>query len=189
MGRYFVGIEVPETIGEDRLVPLTKRLDPLLAVKRWYNPQQFHLTVQFMGELTDAQVEELKRLVTPHAEAHKSFTLSLGELGWFPRAKVVWCGVRGEMEPLQELYGAVSKALAPLGASQFNYDQFRPHITLGRLREVDSKFRPHAVETDDLIGGDVSWTVKGLHLYESVSGGPNGPQYPIRHTFWFGQEH
>lgn len=188
MGRYFVGIEVPETIGEDKLVPLTKRLDPLLAVKRWYNPQQFHLTVQFMGELAAPQVEELKRLVTPHAQSHQPFALSLGELGWFPHAKVVWCGVRGELEPLQAVYRAVSGALKPLGAAQFNYDQFRPHITLGRLREADSKFRPSAVETADLFGGDVTWTVKGLHLYESVSGGPNGPEYPIRHTFWFGQE-
>jgi RNA 2',3'-cyclic 3'-phosphodiesterase len=190
MGRYFVGIQVPEETGGQALIRVEQRLDPLLDVKRWYGPQQFHLTLHFLGNLEEPLIQQVIDLITPHTSRWKPFDLRLGSVGWFPRAKVVWCGVEGDTDSLRSLQQAVGQDLTAVGADRFAHDEYRPHITLGRLQTIDPAFQPLAVETRDLLtnatGQGITWRVHALHLFESVSG-PGGPDYPIRHTFSFEQ--
>ncbi|MGZ4163029.1 MAG: RNA 2',3'-cyclic phosphodiesterase [Tumebacillaceae bacterium] len=186
MGRYFVGIQVPEETGGVALEAVQQRLEPLLDVKRWYAPPQFHLTLHFLGNLEEPMIQQVIDLITPHTFRWKPFNLRLGSVGWFPRAKVVWCGVEGETDSLRSLQQAVGQDLTAVGAERFAHDEYRPHITLGRLQTVDPAFQPRAVETTDLLvgaeGTGITWRVDALHLFESVSG-PDGPHYPIRHSF------
>lgn len=190
MGRYFVGIPVPEAIGGAILLPLEQQLEPHLHIKRWYGPSQFHLTLHFLGNLETPGVQQVIDLVTPHTRLWKPFDLRLGSVGWFPRAKVMWCGVEGETDSLRSLQQAVGRDLAAVGAGRFAHDEYRPHITLGRLQTVDPAYQPATVETADLLTGkddqSSSWRVQALHLFESVAS-PDGSQYPIRHTFSFEQ--
>ncbi|PWK07470.1 RNA 2',3'-cyclic phosphodiesterase [Tumebacillus permanentifrigoris] len=183
-GRYFLGVDVPADVCGPELIALQKRLEPHLDVKRWYNPDQLHLTVQFMGNLEAAQVTQLIELVEAATRGLPAFELELGEVGWFPRAKVVWCGVQGAMNALQELQRNVVQALSTaFQVDSYNHGAFRPHITLGRLHSADVAFRPESVASPP---SGMTWRVGGLHLYESVSAGKNGPQYPIRHRFALG---
>jgi RNA 2',3'-cyclic 3'-phosphodiesterase len=176
-GRYFLGVDVPAASIGPELVRLQGELKPHLDLKRWYSPEQMHLTVQFMGNMDDGQVERLQELVAPAVQDLPAFTLELGEVGWFPRAKVVWCGVKGELNLLQQLQKAVVTSLAPaFDVGTYNHDAFRPHITLGRLHSAQGSLPP-------VQAAGLSWRVDGLHLYESVSAGPKGPDYPVRHTF------
>jgi 2'-5' RNA ligase len=180
-GRYFLGVEVPAEVCGEALIQLQKRLAPHLDVKRWYSPEQMHLTVQFMGNLEAAQVEQLTQLVAAGTRGLPAFELELGAVGWFPRAKVVWCGVQGEMAALQDLQRHTVQALAAaFEVDAYNRGAYSPHITLGRLHSADGTFRPEAVASPP---PGLKWRVEGLHLYESVSAGKSGPQYPIRHTF------
>ncbi|MBL0386579.1 RNA 2',3'-cyclic phosphodiesterase [Tumebacillus sp. ITR2] len=180
-GRYFLGVEVPASVCGPELIELQKRLEPHLDLKRWYRPEQMHLTVQFMGNLDEVQVATLIDLVEPAVRAHQAFELELGNVGWFPRAKVVWCGIGRDMSALQRLQHSVVTALsAEFDVEAHNHGEYRPHITLGRLYSADLKFRPESVGAPP---SGLSWVVDGVHLYESVSSGPTGPDYPIRHTF------
>jgi 2'-5' RNA ligase len=181
MGRYFVGIEVPMAIGEQALVPMTQRLQRVLQGKRWYRSEQFHLTLQFLGDLEEEQVKEVVRLLRSIVDGHREFSLRLGGLGWFPNARVVWCGVQGELDALGHLQCEISSLLKPFCQVE-QHRTYRPHITLGRLMTIDTSFRPGTVMVDDLIEGQ-SWKVGAVHLYESVSNGNLGPDYPIRHSF------
>lgn len=182
MGRYFLGLEVPKETCGAMLLKVEERLEPGLDVKKWYRPEQFHITTHFLGDLDAGQVQRVIELVTPHTAVQQPFRLRIDHAGWFPRAKVVWCGVTGDTAPLQELYAVLAEPLNTLGAGRFAYDQFRPHITLGRLRSADPKWQPP--EVADLLEG-AEWEVGSLHLYESVSAGAKGPDYPARHTFRF----
>jgi RNA 2',3'-cyclic 3'-phosphodiesterase len=190
MGRYFVGIEVPPEIGGRPLTELQERLEPILNVKRWYGPEQFHITTQFLGELNEEQLEAVKRLLARETQGAKSFQLQLGQPGWFPRAKVVWCGVQGDLEALSALQARMADAFRQepaLDVMKFAHDRYRPHITLGRLREADPSVRLEsavtAEEAQKLIGG-VSWQVGAVRLFESVSAGHGGgPEYPVRQSF------
>jgi 2'-5' RNA ligase len=173
-------------------VAIEKRLDPHLQVKRWYGPEVFHLTTHFLGDLDDETVRRVIELVTPHTREQRPFRLRLDAVGWFPRAKVVWCGLAGDLAPLRDLHGAVARSLSVVGAERFAHDKFRPHVTMGRLREVDLSFKLESVDVSDLLAGPegqgLEWEVDALHLFESVSGpAGSGPSYPIRETFWFGK--
>ncbi|ASS76277.1 RNA 2',3'-cyclic phosphodiesterase [Tumebacillus algifaecis] len=182
MGRYFLGLDVPQAVCGAKLLSVQRRLEPSLSVKKWYRPEQFHLTTHFLGELDAKQVRQVIESVTPHTAKQLAFTLRLDHAGWFPRAKVVWCGVTGDVERLQGLYTALAGPLNGLGAGSFAHDQYRPHITLGRLQAIDAAWQPPDVS--ELLQG-AEWQVTSLHLYESVSAGAAGPHYPVRHTFRF----
>jgi len=182
MGRYFIGVEVPPASCGAALVQVAERVKPLVAGKKWYQPEQLHVTVQFMGELDDQTVAAVAAATAEVCRAHRPFALELGRLGWFPRAKVVWNGVAGEVQALQQLQADVQQVLRPYGAGERDHGLYRPHITLGRLHEVDMAFRPEAVAIDDLVAGH-RWQVSALHLFESVSAGRDGPHYPIRQSF------
>ncbi|KEO82126.1 RNA 2',3'-cyclic phosphodiesterase [Tumebacillus flagellatus] len=180
-GRYFLGVEVPADVCGPELISLQKRLEPHLDLKRWYRPEQMHLTLQFMGNLDGGQVAKLIELAEPAVAGHAPFELELGHVGWFARAKVVWCGVDRDMEALQRLQKSVVTALSTsFDVEGFNHGEYRPHITLGRLRSADAKFRPESAGNPP---SGLRWRVEGVHLFESVSTGPSGPEYPIRHTF------
>lgn len=192
MGRYFVGVQVPESICGEPLVAIEQRLDPHLQVKRWYKPDVFHLTTHFLGDLDDETVHRVIELVRPHTEEQRPLRLRLDKVGWFPRAKVVWCGLQGDLGPLNNLHNSIAQSLTVVGAERFAHDQFRPHITLGRLHAADISFQPESVDVSDLLAGPddngIEWEVDALHLFESVSNpAGGGPSYPIRETFHFGK--
>lgn len=184
-GRYFLGVEVPTDVCAAELTGLQQRLGDHLDVKRWYRPEQLHITVQFMGQLEAEQVERLIQLVALHTRDQVPFDLELGTVGWFPRAKVVWCGVRQDAQ-LQALERRVVGALAGVFALVSGTDVYRPHVTLGRLRTAQTPFRPEQVAAPPQ---GIAWSVNALHLFESVSTGATGPEYPIRHTFSFSSSH
>ncbi|HEU4963294.1 MAG TPA: RNA 2',3'-cyclic phosphodiesterase [Bacilli bacterium] len=191
-GRYFVGIEVPVEVCGTALTAVQERLEPHLQVKKWYRPEQLHITSTFLGELTGEQVELVVELLEKRVREHRAFSLQLGKVGWFPRAKVVWCGVeagmdaaeetRSSLQPLYDLQAMTAQDLSVLGTERYAHDTYRPHITLGRLHTADPAFRPELVEVADLLQGK-SWIVEALHLYESVSNGAQGPSYPKRYSF------
>ncbi|MCX7569865.1 RNA 2',3'-cyclic phosphodiesterase [Tumebacillus sp. DT12] len=187
MGRYFLGVEVPAERCGAELTALQERLAPLVDGKRWYRPEQLHLTTHFFGELNADAVEEMTGLVAAALREQAPFELRLGKPGWFPQAKVVWCGVAGETEAFQSLYRTLTAGMAGaerLDATRYAHNSFKPHITLGRLKSADGTFRPESAAAPEPI----SWTVEAVHLFESVSAGAAGPSYPIRHTFAFGKK-
>lgn len=185
-GRYFVGIEVPPDICGAALVEVQKRLEPHLQVKRWYAPEQLHLTTSFLGELSEEQVEAVVALLEKRVREHEPFELRLGHVGWFPRAKVVWCGVEGTgLKPLFDLQAATARDLSVVGAERFSHETYRPHITLGRLKSAQADFQPDKMNFADVLE-DIAWRAEALHLYESVSNGANGPDYPKRFSFRLG---
>lgn len=184
MGRFFLGIAVPPDRCGEALVRVEDQLAEELDVKRWYTPEQFHLTTHFLGELTDDQVASLLERISLDVQQFAPFSLQLDRVGSFPQAKVVWCGVGGDLAALHRLYDVLTVPLRSFGADRFLHDRFRPHITLGRLRTADSAWQP--ADFTDLFAG-ARWDVTSIHLFESVSAGAAGPHYPIRHTFHFSQ--
>jgi len=66
------------------------------------------------------------------------FQLQLKGVGAFPslrRAQVIWVGLEGELEKLQNLQNQLESSLVPLGFPRESRG-FTPHLTLARLRET-----------------------------------------------------
>ena len=136
-------------------------------------PENWHLTVRFLGEL-DAAARDAVLGSVEQAPLGPPFPLRLGGWGAFPRparASVLWLGVRAGEEPLRRLAERVEDAVAAAGLPR-ERRPFAAHLTLTRLRQPQD-VRPLL---DRLPDFEAALTVHELVLYRSALGqGP--PRY------------
>lgn len=132
--RLFVAVFPPPEIGE-RLHRAALRL-PVEGDVRWVRPANVHLTLKFLG---DAREEDLDAVVAATASAcarHAAFEAEATGFGAFPtarRARVLWAGVGEGSAGLRALAEDVETALEPLGFGR-ERRPYEPHFTLGRAR-------------------------------------------------------
>lgn len=110
-----------------------KRLDPAVA---WTRPDKLHLTLRFLGELDDPLVPAVGDALSDAVGEMQPFDLELSHPGVFPdlrRPRVVWVGLKGELDRLNELRSAVEQAVEPFGYPA-EKAAFRPHLTIGRVK-------------------------------------------------------
>jgi 2'-5' RNA ligase len=103
----------------------------------WVAPENFHVTVKFLGHVDDARVQRVIEALHTAARGHAPFDLEVRGLGAFPsttRARVLWAGLTCGTAALGTLAASVEDALAPLGFAREDRP-FSPHITLARVRE------------------------------------------------------
>lgn len=128
--RLFVAIDLPEKVKEE-----VAGLAGSLPGGRWVPMEQLHLTLRFIGEVDEAQFQEIKSALT--LVEGRAFPLALKGVGHFPSGKhprVLWIGLEAN-ELLPELYQRVESALAAAGISP-EERRFSPHITIARLKET-----------------------------------------------------
>ncbi len=99
-------------------------------------PENFHLTVKFLGAVDGARVPDIAGALAEAAAGVTPFGLTLRGLGAFPsaaRPRVIWAGTADGAADLAALAGHVERALAALG---FPAEErpFSAHVTLGRVR-------------------------------------------------------
>jgi 2'-5' RNA ligase len=132
MPRLFTGVELPPDI-----VQALASLRGGLPGARWIDPENYHLTMRFIGDVDDATANEVASLlgrVTRSAfELHMECLSSFG--GRKPRAVVANVApspalmeAQAEQERLMQRMG-----LEPEGR------KYTPHVTLARLRDVSSR--------------------------------------------------
>jgi 2'-5' RNA ligase len=141
--RTFVAIDLPDGHKAD-LRRLQEKLTAEAPDIRWVRPEQLHLTLAFLGDVPDPDIDAVCRAVGEAAAGFDPFELHLEALGAFPRAsrpRVVWVGLAGEgIRHLEALQGAVVEALRAVGYPPAGNERFSPHVTLGRIK--DSRGRP-----------------------------------------------
>jgi len=101
------------------------------AVK-WVNLDQMHLTLKFLGDIQEDEVDRIKELLFKIEEP--SFSFKVTRLGTFPnkgRIRVIWAGISEGDQPLRNLSSKVRQKLARWGEEEKG---FSAHITLGRVR-------------------------------------------------------
>jgi 2'-5' RNA ligase len=129
--RLFVSIELPDSVGQ-RLA----EMDPHLRGVRWLEPRQMHLTLSFLGSVSNDTQETLERKLS--GIGWKAFFLPLAGLGTFPKTgwpKILWIGVGSGHPHLFQLHKRVQEAV--LAASlEPDLRAFHPHVTLARCRDV-----------------------------------------------------
>ena len=148
---------------------------------RWVSPAGIHLTLKFLGPTDSRIVPRILDAITEDFADASSPVLSLSALGTFPASRnprVIWAGVSGGTEGLEDLHRRAEHAVSGLGWSQ-DGRPFRPHLTLGRVRDrVNARQREaisHAVARARLPAFR-SWRPDTVRLYRSVLT-PRGARY------------
>jgi len=143
--RAFVAIALPENV-QRALATLQQRLSRQLRERkldealRWTPVANLHLTLRFLGEIDEAQKEQLAAHLAAVAARHHVFDVSVGELGCFPnchRPSVVWCGLQGSEGALGALQGEVEAAAQAAGLPA-EERRFAPHLATARARRQRS---------------------------------------------------
>jgi 2'-5' RNA ligase len=134
--RLFIAIPIPSP-AQTLIATLTDKLSEGAPPVRWTAAGSAHLTLHFLGEIEPARAELLRLAFPSMTKTRSAFDLRTGGLGCFPEQgppRVVWLGLEGQIRELMELQRALGIALAKI-AVQPEDRAFRPHITLGRVRD------------------------------------------------------
>lgn len=139
--RIFIALDIPEGI-RTRLSEFMDRARALAPDARWSRVEGLHVTLKFIGEVTDARVQEIQAALA--SIKNKPFILRFDGAGFFPNAnaaRVCWAGVDGGIE-LPQLASAVDVALEKIGITR-EAKPYHPHLTLARagthlLRELQA---------------------------------------------------
>jgi 2'-5' RNA ligase len=135
MLRSFIAVEIPtgiQTALAGSLASLKQALPKPLV--RWVAPQNVHLTLKFLGDVSPANLERLAETLKAEVANHETFTLSVGGLGAFPtpnRARILWVGLEAPAA-LMALLRGIEAATASLGFPAEDRP-FSPHLTIGRV--------------------------------------------------------
>jgi len=181
--RIFIAINLPEEI-KNQLVNYQLKWPELPC--RWTKKENLHITLVFLGYLTDEEILEASRITKEIATKHRSFPIELTKIIYGPTDKktprMVW--VEGSRsKELTEL----QKDLEDAFFENFQQIQkenrfYTPHITLGRIktwqfRQIEPEERPQIDEEINL-----SFEVNSIEVMESQLK-RSGPEYNILESY------
>lgn len=172
--RLFVAIDPPATA----LAELDAALGPTRVAAphglRWTRPEQWHLTLAFLGEVPQAEVPAVAAaLAATVGDAPMRLRLAGG--GCFGD-RVLWAGVAGDVYALRTLAATVAAAVGTVGIAQPEAP-YRPHLTLARAGKDPADLRPAATALADVVGP--AWDVAEVSLVRSRLGA--GPGHGAAH--------
>lgn len=176
--RLFWAVQTPAPV-KVGLALVQDRLKEAGADVKWVEPENFHLTVRFLGAVAPERVEVITGAVRRAAATLAGFRLRLYGAGAFPgtaRPRVLWVAVGGDLEQMVQLHRQVEAVLKPLGFPSEGH--FTPHLTLGRVRSPQGAAAlPPLIEKLAVAAAEVGdFAVNSVYLMESRLG-RLGPQY------------
>jgi len=174
--RAFFSFDIEDQTIMRRLTQVQNRLLSSGADLKSVKPQNIHLTIRFLGDISPAMVdaiyEEMKQLSFP------PFTVELNGLGAFPKLtypRVVWAGITKGTDELRNVFGQLEPRLRGLGFKPDNKG-FSPHLTIARVRTGRNKAQLVKViqELENYEFGTVKATCLRLKKSDLT---PRGPIY------------
>jgi len=171
--RCFIAIDLSDE-ARDEIAKLQKNFSE--ADMKLVEPPNLHMTIQFLGELTDFQVNQcrelLKNIKFPKFSAH------LGNAGVFPSEsyiKIAWVSLEPQ-EVIKELHEKIHSSLKGVIALD---ERFESHITLARIKFIKDK-RQFIEKIKNRKFKQVEFAVDSFALKKSTLTG----QGPIYEDIW-----
>lgn len=104
----------------------------------WTRPENIHLTLKFLGDISPASVSDLSDAAKRAVAKLEGFTIRVEQAGFFPprgAPRVLWLGINDEEAQLAQLHDRLEVECAKAGFPRENRP-FRPHLTIARLRQA-----------------------------------------------------
>ncbi len=166
--RSFIAIELPGQVIE-AIKKIQEDLCKYRLNIRWVRPENIHLTLKFLGNISEEDVAPITGVLRIAADTTAPFHLRGQGIGIFPgisRPRVVWVGMSGDVEPLKQFQFNVEEGLEELGFPKEGRP-FRAHLTLGRVKgKLDKRILLEAIEQCGNFQSD-SFTADSTILFRS----------------------
>jgi 2'-5' RNA ligase len=170
--RLFVAIPIPGAV-RNKMIHVQqelRRLAPHDAV-RWTKPEQFHLTLRFLGDVSPDRVAALKESFRTACSGESALHLCAQGIGFFPNTRsprVIWVGINDGEGRLAALQKKIENAVRQF-ADEPGGDNFSGHATLGRFkrfkREEIGELTIRAQTMKDQVFGE--WIAKEIEIVRS----------------------
>ena len=177
--RVFIAINLPDNIRK-KLYETRDEYPDLPC--RWTKKDNLHLTLLFLGYVTDQEILDICQTTREIAKQHKSFSLELNRIVYGPPRKqpprMIW------------VEGQSSTELGNLGQDLKNHffervekeagkpHGFTPHITLARIKQWE--FQKQEIDETPEINKEISlsFPVESIEVMESELK-REGPEYSV----------
>jgi 2'-5' RNA ligase len=176
--RLFIAVPLPQAAQEEAAA-LLREMRALEWPVRWVRDEGLHISLKFFGEVTSDRIEPIEELVQFATKGMKPMQMTPAGGGAFPshqHPKVLRLELESDpdLELLQDRLerGGEQIGFPPEGRP------FRPHITLGRVRE-GHRLPPTAMRHLEGLPPGRPFTADRIVLFESRLT-PDGPAYSVR---------
>lgn len=176
---------------------LAEEWRPLVMRASWYDPEDYHITLKFLGDLDETAQPRLIEATRSVAETVQPLLVEAAPPGGFPDMRapsVLWAGVCVNPE-LDTLAAHLDHVMVSLGFRQ-ERRRYQPHITVARCRLRTAHYDK---EQAGLVPVDwplpterpfADFTANQLVLMQTRSGeghaNRTGLRYNVVHTFPLG---
>jgi 2'-5' RNA ligase len=180
--RSFLAFDIENDTVLNRLAAAQKLLIQTGADLKLVEPQNIHITIRFLGNITQATAEkifnEMKQV------QFIPFNVQIKGVGAFPNPnypRVVWAGITTGADQLKSVFSQLEPRLRGLG---FTPDQkgFSPHLTIARVRSGRNKQQLAKFITENANYEFGTVNAKCLRLKKSDLT-PRGPVYSTLKEF------
>lgn len=176
--RLFIALNIPED-EKDRIHQAVAPLRHANLPVRWVDPENFHVTLKFLGDVQEQTGKEITAALNEIAAKTDPFSVDVGGFGAFPtirRPRVIWLGVQAT-PALRCLKQDVEWALTDIGFDR-ETRAFHPHLTLGRAQEQGAGVFRGLDEMASSLEYDGGFHVETVDLMRSRPG-KDGPRYSV----------
>ena len=187
--RIFVAVDISDEARRkvaDYIETLRNKF-PRLRVG-WDKPEKLHLTLKFIGDTDEKQLETLDMIVEKIASEISNFKFQISNTGVFPsvkNARVLWIDILDEKGSLAELNRQIEIECVKNGFPREKRN-YKSHLTIARLREphLSGKLVENHLQTNF---EPVEMEVSAIVIYESRLQ-PTGSIYSIVQSYGFSRE-
>ncbi len=137
--RTFISINIDEALKKEINNLITDLKRHSFDVK-WVPVENLHITLKFLGHISEETVERVKDSLYNIAPLFRPFRLRFNGMGFFPdmkRPRVIWIDI-SDKDNLKSLNKEIEERLTMIGLKKEDRE-FSPHLTIGRVRSLKDR--------------------------------------------------
>jgi 2'-5' RNA ligase len=176
MVRCFVAIECGNPDVMMGIKQVQTALESTGANLKNVETENIHMTLKFLGEITQPKVDEAAQVV--EGISFTPFSFKVEEVGVFPnprRPATIWAGITEGVSEVAMVFNEIDEKLSKLGIER-ERRKFHPHLTISRVRGGLNRdqLAEELLRLKDHVFGEIK--VDRIVLKKSVLT-PRGPVY------------
>jgi 2'-5' RNA ligase len=174
--RCFIALDCNENQILSNITDIQRTILATNAEVKCVEPENIHITLKFLGDISNTQVEEVKKIIME--TSFNPFKIEFQGIGVFPkinRPRTIWVGIHQGMQELTEIFKKLEKQLTQIGF-QPEKRRFNPHLTVCRVKSGRNRKQliDTLLELRDIQVGELH--ADNITLKKSVLT-PRGPIY------------
>jgi 2'-5' RNA ligase len=182
MKRCFIAIKIPADNSIQTFYQHLRKEFEASGIN-WVKPENMHLTLVFLGEISDKQIEAAMGVLNETKLKYAPFHCELkgfGSFGPIQNPSVLWIGINSS-PVLNEIKQDLDAGLKITGYKQEGR-AFHPHLTLGRIKLFKNQAELHRLIGRYSDHSFLEFTGSSLTLFESKLSAL-GPVYSVLRDF------